>query len=87
MLNWIRRLDSPTLTVQVRLYREGQVVTEGAPQAAQLEPQSDMTRISDYGYLRLRPETLVGDYALQIIIKDLKANKTTSQWIDFEVVR
>lgn len=77
----------PNLIVQVRLYREGQVVTEGAPQAMQLEPQADMGRISDYGYLRLRPESLAGDYALQIVIKDLKANETTSQWIDFEVVR
>lgn len=77
----------PNLTVQVRLYREGQVITEGAPQAAQFEAQADMMRISDLGYLRLPTETLAGDYALQIVIKDLKANKTTSQWIDFEVMR
>jgi VWFA-related protein len=77
----------PRLTVQVRLYREGQVITESAPQARQFEAQTDMTRISDFGYLRLPTESLAGDYALQIIIKDLKANKTTSQWIDFEVVR
>lgn len=77
----------PKLTVQVRLYREGQVVIEGTPQDAELERQSDMTRISDYGYLRLQPETLAGDYALQIVITDLNANKSTSQWIDFEVIR
>ncbi|HVQ36033.1 MAG TPA: hypothetical protein VMS31_00775, partial [Pyrinomonadaceae bacterium] len=77
----------PNLTVQVRLYREGQVMTEGAPQAMQFEAQSDITRISDRGYLRLPAETLAGDYALQIIIKDVKANETTSQWIDFEVGR
>jgi VWFA-related protein len=79
--------QQPKLTVQVRLYREGQVVTEAAPQATQLEPQADMSRISDYGYLRLQPDQLAGDYALQILIKDLKSNETTSQWIDFEVVR
>ncbi len=82
-----RATQQANLTVQVRLYREGQVVTEGAPQATQFEPQADMMRISDYGYLRLQPDALAGDYALQILIKDLKSNETTSQWIDFEVVR
>ena len=77
----------PNVTVQVRLFREGQVVTEGQPQETQFEPQSDMKRLSDYGYLRLQNEALEGDYALQVVIKDLKANETTSQWIDFEVVR
>lgn len=79
--------QQPKLTVQVRMYREGQVITEGPPQPAQLEPQADLTRISDYGYLRLPADTLAGDYALQIIIKDLTSNQTTSQWIDFVVMR
>lgn len=78
----------PKLTVQVRLFHDGQLVTDGgAPQPAQIEPQPDMTRLGDYGYLRLPPNMLTGDYALQIIIKDLQANKTVSQWIDFEVVK
>jgi VWFA-related protein len=77
----------PKLSVQVRIYRAGQVNTEGTPQAMQLEPQADMTRISNYGYVRLPAEALTGDYALQIIVKDLLSNKTTSQWIDFEIVR
>jgi hypothetical protein len=77
----------PNLTVQVRIYRGGQVSTEGAPQAIQFEPQADMTRVSDYGYVELPAEALVGDYTLQIAIKDLLSNKTTSQWIDFEVMR
>lgn len=81
-----RTLES-NLTVQVRLYREGQLITDGAPQSAQFEPQADMTRISDQGYLRLPADARAGEYALQIIIKDLKSNKITSQWIDFEVVR
>jgi len=77
----------PKLTVQVRIYRGGQVNTEGAPQAIQFEPQADMTRASDYGYVGLPAEALAGDYALQIIIKDLQSNKTTSHWIDFEIVK
>jgi hypothetical protein len=77
----------PKLTVQVRIYRGGQVNTEGVPQAIQFETQADMTRLSDYGYVGLPAEALAGDYALQVIIKDLQSNKTTSQWIDFEVVK
>jgi VWFA-related protein len=76
----------PKLTMQLRLYREGQTVTEGAPQPAQIEPQNDLTRLSDYGYLRLPPDVLPGNYALQIIVKDLQKNETASQWIDFEVI-
>ena len=78
---------SPKLTIQVRIFRDGQVVEEGKPQAAQLKPQTDMTRITDYGFLRLPAGAPKGDYALQIIIKDLQLNETSSQWIDFEVVR
>lgn len=76
----------PNISLLVRLYRQGQVVTESAPQPAQFEPQADMTRINDYGYLRLKPEALTGDYTLQIVVTDLKAKKSTSQWIDFEVI-
>jgi len=28
-----------------------------------------------------------GDYTLQLLIKDLNDNRTTSEWIDFEVVK
>jgi hypothetical protein len=63
------------------------VVTEGAPQALQLDAQTDLTRISDYGYLRLPPELAAGDYALQVIVTDPGARQVSSQWIDFEVVR
>lgn len=77
----------PKLTVHVRVFREGQVMIEGAPQAAELEPQADLMRVSDYGYLQLPTGALTGTYALQIIIRDLTSNKVTSQWIDFEVVR
>jgi hypothetical protein len=50
-----------------------------------LEKLTDPTRINDYGYMRLNANTQPGDYALQIIVKDLLTNETTSQWIDFEV--
>lgn len=76
----------PKLTVQVRLYRNGELVTDSPAAPTQLEPQTDLKRINDYGFMRLPPNALNGDYALQIIIKDLVKNETAAQSIDFEVV-
>ena len=78
--------NQPKFSVQVNLYRDGELVSEGKPQAAQLEKQVDLTRISDYGYLRLNPNIAAGDYSLQIIVKDLLSNRTTSESVDFEIV-
>lgn len=78
--------NQPKLTIKLNLYRDGQLASEGQPQPIQLEPQTDSTRVNDFGYLRLKPNTPPGDYALQIIITDQFANRTASQWIDFEVI-
>jgi VWFA-related protein len=81
--------QQPNLSLQLNLYRGGKLISEGAPQPVKLESQADLTRISDYGYLRLKANVEVGDYALQVIVKDLLAkgkNQSASQWIDFEVV-
>lgn len=77
--------NQPKLTVQINLYRDGKIILEGKPQPAQLEKSSDPTRINDYGYMRLDPAIEKGDYALQVIVKDLLTNETTSQWVDFEI--
>lgn len=78
--------NQPKLSVQMNLYRDGKLISEGKPQAAELEKQSDLTRINDFGYLRLNSNIGKGDYVLQLIIKDLLTNETTSQSIDFEIV-
>ncbi|MDQ3801338.1 MAG: VWA domain-containing protein [Acidobacteriota bacterium] len=77
----------PNLTVQVRLYRDGKVVTESPAQPAQLNAQSDWSRVNDYGYLRLKPNMEAGDYILQVIVRDTLTNQATSQWIDFQVTQ
>jgi VWFA-related protein len=78
--------NQPKLSTQIRLYREGELISDSGAQPAQIEAQTDITRIGDYGYLRLPPETPKGDYALQIIIKDLQTNRIVTESIDFEVV-
>jgi VWFA-related protein len=76
----------PKLTVQIRLYRNGELVTDSPAAPTQLEPQTDLKRINEYGFMRLPLNALTGDYALQIIVKDLVKNEITAQSIDFEVV-
>ena len=78
--------QQPNLSIQVRLYKDGEVVTDYPMQVIKLEPQTDLSRLADYGYLRLAPEMAPGEYALQLVIKDLNDKRTTSDWIDFEVV-
>jgi len=78
--------QQPNLSVQVCLFKDGEVVTDYPAQVIQLEPQTDLSRLSDYGYMKLAPEMIPGDYALQLVIKDLNGKRTTSEWIDFEVV-
>lgn len=78
--------SQPKLLAKINLYRDGQLFSEGKPQPVQLEPQTDSTRINDYGYLRLNQNTKSGSYVLQITITDAVTNQTASQWIDFEVM-
>ncbi|HTK25895.1 MAG TPA: VWA domain-containing protein [Pyrinomonadaceae bacterium] len=81
--------NQPKLSIQVNLYKDGNVISEGKPQTADLEKQADLSRINDYGYLRLNPTIEPGDYAVQIIVKDLSEdgkNAMSSQWVDFEVI-
>ena len=78
--------NQPKLSVQINLYRDGEILSEGKPQAAELEKQPDLTRINAFGYLRLDPALEKGEYVLQFIVTDLLTGEKTSQWIDFEIV-
>lgn len=78
--------NQPKLTIQTELYRDGKPISNAQPQPAQLEKQADAARLKDYGYLRLNPNAAIGDYSLQIVVKDLTSNQTASQYIDFEIV-
>lgn len=77
----------PNLTVQVNIYRDGKLVTEGKAETAQFEPQTDWARVNDYGYLRLKPTMEPGDYILQVIVRDTLSNQAASQWVDFQVTQ
>ena len=73
--------------MQVNLYKDGKLIAEGAPTSYKPEKQTDLTRISDFQYMRLT-QTEPGEYALQLIARDTLGGKdaVSSQWIDFDVV-
>jgi hypothetical protein len=89
------RLDKatglPQLTTQTRIYRDGQPVFSGKEQPVGLDsPHTDLKRIGVLGQLQLGSSLAPGEYVLQVVITDtLRTDKyrTTTQWIDFEVLK
>jgi hypothetical protein len=79
----------PNISVQMKLYREGQLVIDGKPEQSKLEKQPDWSRFIDFGYLRLNDSVQPGDYTLQVIVRDLvpgAKDAVSSQSIDFQVL-
>jgi hypothetical protein len=93
----------PQLTTQARLFREGREVFAtpetpfdagagggGGGGGAAAAAGRDATRLDGSGTLTLRPDAPPGSYVLQLIVNDTSPGhkrQTTTQWIDFEVVR
>ncbi|HZG51427.1 MAG TPA: VWA domain-containing protein [Pyrinomonadaceae bacterium] len=85
-----RATQRPQLTMLARLYREGQEVFAGQAQPLDTGRQTALNRIEAAGRLQLGSELRPGEYVLQIVITDALADKqhrTTTQWIDFELVK
>jgi len=79
----------PKLSVQTRVYRNGELVIDGKPAPSQLEKQADWSRINDYSYIRIPPKIEPGDYSLQVIVTDALASgkgAISSQSVDFTIV-
>jgi len=77
----------PKITRQIRLYKNGKLLSDGEEKPVEIATQSNASRLQSYGFLRLDEKAEAGEYVLQLIVRDKTANKTASQWIDFEVVR
>lgn len=77
----------PKLSVQIKLYRAGKIVTELKEKPVEIEKRDDLTNIQSFGFLKLSDAMTVGEYVLQIIVKDQLNNKTASKWIDFEIIQ
>jgi VWFA-related protein len=77
----------PKLTRQIRVFKNGKLLIEGKETPVEPVAPSDMARIESYGFMKLNADIEPGEYFLQVVVRDTIANKTTSQWIDFEIVR
>lgn len=81
----------PELTAQVRLFRDGELVTSSDEPAIDTSRlQFDLKRLSAKGSLRLGFDLIPGNYVLQILVTNPRAKgqaSTASQWIDFEIVK
>jgi len=80
----------PELTTQIKLFREGQLVFSGKELPFDFSNQPDLKRMTGGGALQLGSDMALGDYVLQVLVTDVFADpkhRTTTQWIDFEIVQ
>jgi VWFA-related protein len=81
---------APQLSTQVILFRDGKPVFTGKQNPMKTTGQADMKRLLGGGVIQLGSELEPGDYVLQVIVNDALADKkhqTTSQWMDFSIVK
>ena len=80
----------PRLTTQVRLIHDSKVVFTGKENPFNATGQPDLKRLIAGGRIHIGTDLAPGDYVLQVIVNDLNADakhRTTTQWMDFEVVK
>lgn len=89
-----RSTNSPQLTTQLRLFRDGKPIFTGRVAPLDVSGQKDMKRLQAGGRIQVGTEMAPGDYVLQVIVtdtlvkdKDKEKRRTATQWIDFEVVK
>jgi hypothetical protein len=85
-----RVTQSPRLTAQARVFRDGIVIFTGNPEPVEVKGQTDLQRITSTYALQLGSEMLPGQYVVQIIITDSSGRdkpRAAMQWIDFDVVK
>jgi hypothetical protein len=79
----------PQLQTQVRLFREDQLIYTGKVLAFDVGQQTDIQKLAALGTLQLSTNEKPGSYFLEVVVTDLLAGKnykTTTSWIDFEVL-
>jgi VWFA-related protein len=80
----------PQLTTQVTVFHEGKPVFTGHPSPLPTNGQAEVKRLIGGGVIQLGTDLPPGDYVLQVTVTDALADKkhqTTSQWMDFSVVK
>ena len=86
----IDKTNLPQLTAQTRIFRDNKPIYVGSAMPINATGQPDLKRINIGTQLQLGNRLPPGEYVLQVIITDTLANEkygTTTQWIDFEIVK
>jgi VWFA-related protein len=79
----------PSLTTELRIFRDGRPVFKGKPLPFDAAGQNDLKRLVAGGGFRLGTDLAPGDYVLQVVVTDLLAEgprRTSASWIDFQIV-
>lgn len=77
--------DASGLTLQVNLYKDGKLISEGQPKKIEslaIAPG----RIDDRGFLRFNAAVETGDYTLEVIVRNPARKQIASETVDFEIV-
>lgn len=80
----------PNLTIQARLFRNGQLVFTGNAVPFDIRDQADPKRLGGGGAIQLGTTMTPGEYVLQIVVTDRLAQekyRVATQWMDFEIVQ
>lgn len=80
----------PNLTIQARLFRNGELVFGGNVVPVELRKQADLKRLGSGGAIQLGTSLTPGEYVLQVVVTDLLAkekHRVATQWMDLEIVQ
>lgn len=80
----------PRITTQIRVFREGKVILDGAKKPFEVVGQKDFVHLKTTGAIAIGEQMEAGEYILQIIVTDELAKKKqqiATQVVQFEVVQ
>jgi len=79
----------PQLRTRIRIFRDSQLVLDGAEKPLDLRGQTDMQRLKTVGAIAIGTKLPPGDYILQVVVTDALAKtkqQIATQFVQFEVV-
>ncbi|REJ76133.1 MAG: VWA domain-containing protein [Acidobacteria bacterium] len=81
-----RSTGKTSLTTYMRLFKDGEQVDDLPETSFSFSPEKGTNVFEEIGSYQLKPDLLPGVYVLQITVNDVAAKKSSSAWIDFEIV-
>ena len=85
-----KKTRQPSLDIELRIFRERELVFSSQRHEVQLTGNTDFSRIVTGGGMQIGTALPPGNYFLQAVVTDRLSKKDASvatQWIDFEIIR